>query len=133
MKLGSRQPTFETVKNLKTQQGTPLKLKRKDHSDHSFYNEAYPTRKTSASFNRAVLIKIGNGYFSNKLGNRTIASHCSPVLLDRSPEVNKKIPCLNVMLILFKFYFHPLGLANDQKVISGLKTVTIAGTKTLIK
>lgn len=92
MKLGSRQPTLETVKSLKTQQVTPLKLKRKDHSDHvELYFKAYPTRKTSASFNRAVLIKIGNGYFSNKLGNRTIASHCSPVLLDRSPEVKKRV------------------------------------------
>lgn len=34
-----------------------------------------------------MLIKIGNGYFSNKPGNLTIASHCSPVLLDRRPEV----------------------------------------------
>lgn len=102
------------IRDSKTQQGTPLKLKRKDHSDHSFYSKAYPTRKTSASFNRAVLIKIGNGYFSNKLGNRTIASHCSPVLLDRSPEV-KKDSLFNDMIILFKFYVQPLGLANDQK------------------
>ena len=36
---------------------------------------------------KAVLIKIGNGYFSNKPGNLTIASHCSPVLLERRPEV----------------------------------------------
>lgn len=47
----------------------------------------YPTLKTSASFSRAELIKIGKGYFSNNPGNLTIASHCSPVLLDRRPEV----------------------------------------------
>lgn len=50
-------------------------------------HDNYPTRKTSASLSKAVLIKIGKGYFSNKPGNLTIASHCSPVLLDRRPEV----------------------------------------------
>ena len=47
---------------------------------------AYPLRKTSASFNEAEFIKIGNGYFSNRFGNLTIASHCSPALPDRKPK-----------------------------------------------
>ena len=50
-------------------------------------HDNYPTLKTSASLSKAELIKIGNGYFSNKPGNLTIASHCSPVLLDLRPEV----------------------------------------------
>ena len=49
-------------------------------------NDNYPTRKISASFSRAEFIKMGKGYFSNKPGNLTIASHCSPALLDRRPE-----------------------------------------------
>jgi len=41
---------------------------------------SYPLRKASASFKNAELISIGNGNLVNKLGKRTIASHCSPTL-----------------------------------------------------
>lgn len=47
---------------------------------------SYPTRNTSANFKNDELINIGNGYFSNNFGNRTIASHCSPILLDLRPK-----------------------------------------------
>lgn len=43
------------------------------------------TLKTSASFRKAELIKIGNGYFSNNRGNLTTASHCTPSFADLSP------------------------------------------------
>ena len=33
-----------------------------------------PCRNTSANFNKAEFIRIGNGYLVNKLGKRTIAS-----------------------------------------------------------
>ncbi len=46
--------------------------------------------KTSASLRRAVLMSTGKGYFSSSLGNRTMASLCSPIRGDRSPE-NEKI------------------------------------------
>lgn len=29
---------------------------------------------------------MGNGYFSNNRGNRTIASHCSPIFVERKPK-----------------------------------------------
>lgn len=48
----------------------------------------YPVRNTSASLSRAELIRMGKGYFSNNLGKRTIASHCSPILTDLSPLSN---------------------------------------------
>lgn len=45
----------------------------------------FPIRKTSANFRNEEFISIGNGYFSNSLGNLTIASHCSPTLPDLRP------------------------------------------------
>lgn len=45
-----------------------------------------PIRKTSASFRKEELISIGKGYFSKRRGKRTIASHCSPTLPERSPR-----------------------------------------------
>ena len=51
----------------------------------------YPVLNTSPSFIRAELISIGNGYFSNNLGNRTIASHCSPILTDLRPAQSIKV------------------------------------------
>lgn len=47
--------------------------------------KASATLNTSASFKNAELIRIGNGYFSNNLGNFTTASHCTPSLIDRKP------------------------------------------------
>lgn len=52
-------------------------------------NITYPTLKTSANFKKDEFIKIGNGYFSNNLGNLTIASHCSPTRPDLSPETQQ--------------------------------------------
>lgn len=46
---------------------------------------SHPTLNTSASLSRDELMRIGNGYFSNSLGNLTIASHCSPTRPDRRP------------------------------------------------
>lgn len=31
-------------------------------------------------------MSMGNGYFSNRRGKRTMASHCSPTLPDRRPK-----------------------------------------------
>lgn len=44
-----------------------------------------PTRKNSANLRNDELISMGNGYFSKIFGNRTIASHCSPIFGDRRP------------------------------------------------
>lgn len=49
----------------------------------------HPIRNMSANFNSEALIRIGNGYFSNKRGNLTIASHCSPTLPDLRPEMQQ--------------------------------------------
>lgn len=45
----------------------------------------YPVRKSSAIFKQAELMRIGNGYFSKRRGNLTMASHCSPTLVDLNP------------------------------------------------
>ena len=46
----------------------------------------YPALKTSASLRKAELMRIGNGYFSKSLGNRTTDSHWTPTFIDRRPE-----------------------------------------------
>jgi hypothetical protein len=53
-------------------------------------SHTYPARNTSASFKNDELIRIGNGYFSNRRGNLTIASHCSPTFPERSPTTWEK-------------------------------------------
>ena len=50
----------------------------------------YPIRKTSDSFKNAELMRIGNGNRSNKAGNFTIASHCSPTFDARKPSFKFK-------------------------------------------
>lgn len=55
----------------------------------------HPTRNTSASFRKEALMRIGKGYFSNSLGKRTMASHCSPILPDLRP-VKRKNCCIHV-------------------------------------
>ena len=47
----------------------------------------HPARKTSANLRKAELTKIGYGYFSRRAGTCTIASHCSPGLLLRNPNI----------------------------------------------
>lgn len=77
----------------------------------------YPTLKTSASLRNEELIKIGNGYFSNNLGKRTMAAHCSPTLGDLKPKKiimmkhrkhffgKYKLPCkLHVKCIVVSLY-----------------------------
>ena len=63
----------------------------------------YPVRNTSPSFIKAELIKIGNGYFSNNRGKRTIASHCSPILTDLNPAISTAtvLKCENKPTIQF--------------------------------
>lgn len=58
-------------------------------------NKFDPSRKNSASFRKFELMTIGKGYFSNNFGNRTIASHCSPIFVDLSPwnQNWKKLYC----------------------------------------
>jgi len=46
----------------------------------------YPDLNTSASRRKAELMRIGNGYFSKSLGNRTTASHWTPTFMDRRPK-----------------------------------------------
>ena len=67
----------------------------------------HPTLKTSASLRNAELIRIGNGYFSNKLGNRTIASHWSPPFDDLKPEKQshiKKLYYEKTSIAYFSFF-----------------------------
>lgn len=47
----------------------------------------YPTLKESASFKIEEFINTGNGYFSYTFEIRIIASHCSPISVDRKPTV----------------------------------------------
>ena len=56
----------------------------------SFFFFAYPILKTSASFRKAELIRMGNGNRSIKEGNFTMASHCSPTLVERRPGKKKE-------------------------------------------
>lgn len=51
----------------------------------------YPKRNISANLRNAELIKMGKGYFANKRGKRTIASHCSPLFPDLSPAKHVQI------------------------------------------
>lgn len=60
---------------------------------------AYPIRKTSASFNKEALMRIGNGYFSNSFGNRTMDSHCSPTFPDRKPTKESDVKLIYCMLV----------------------------------
>lgn len=53
-------------------------------------NKFEPSRKNSASFKKFELMTMGNGYFSKSFGNLTIASHCSPIFVDRSPKKTNK-------------------------------------------
>ena len=52
----------------------------------------YPSRKTSANFRNAALIRMGKGCFSKRAGNRTIDSHCSPTFPDLRP-INQLLLC----------------------------------------
>ena len=45
----------------------------------------HPVLKTSASLRKAALMRIGNGNRPTRVGNLTMASHCSPTLLERRP------------------------------------------------
>ena len=51
---------------------------------------SYPSLKTSASFKNAEFMRIGNGYFSKRRGNLTMASHCSPTLEERRPITEER-------------------------------------------
>lgn len=53
--------------------------------------KASATLNTSASFKKAELIRIGNGYLSNNRGNFTTASHCTPSLIDLKPTTQNVI------------------------------------------
>jgi hypothetical protein len=53
---------------------------------------SYPPRKTSTIFSSAELMRMGKGYFSNRRGNLTMASHCKPILLERKPAKQSKKP-----------------------------------------
>ena len=68
---------------------------------------AHPTLKMSTSFSSDTLIKMRNGYFSNKRGNRTKASHCSPTFSERIPKNIRFVPikCLE--------YFTRVPLSNS--------------------
>ena len=77
------------------------------HSITEGYMQTHPILKTSASLRNAELINIGNGYFSNKLGNRTMASHWSPPLVDRKPEKGK-----HLSLMTLNFTNHNLMMMN---------------------
>lgn len=54
---------------------------------HDVLMDTYPSLKTSASFRKAELMRMGKGYFWKSLGKRTTASHCSPSLQDLRPWV----------------------------------------------
>ena len=67
-----------------------------------------------------MLIKIGNGYFSNKPGNLTIASHCSPVLLERRPEVQIALSSI-YFIIVTKAIIFILGKLDGLSGVLGNK------------
>ena len=77
----------------------------------------YPTLNTSANLRRDEFMRIGNGYFSNNLGNLTMASHCSPTLPDLRP--------INNIMYIIKYHFRGIMLLVLWNVKSGYQAYRV--------